>query len=401
MAHYKTFALSVLIILSAVFSISAQKDKKNNHGYEFKETKTIKVTPPRNQYRAGTCWSYSTLGFVEAELIRKGKGEINLSEPFIFRNSFIEKAKKYVRMHGKTNFGGGGAVNDPIDIIEKYGIVTEDAYPGLNYGTDNHVHGEINSVLKAYVDAIIKNKNKQLTTAWLDGFIAILDSYFGKVPEKFEYKGKNYTPKSFAKEVVDINPNDYVYLSSFTHHDFYEQFAIEVPDNWSWHRFYNLPIEELNQIFKNSIDKGYTIGWASDISEKGFSSKKGLALVPEEDIEELDGLEMSKWEKMSKKEKNKYLYSFEKPVKEKKITQEIRQKAFDNYQTTDDHGMLIMGFAKDQNGKLFYKVKNSWGDYNDYDGYFYASEAFIKYKTMSCLVHKDAIPDDIKKKLGL
>ncbi len=395
---------TVVFVLSIIFSkVQAQENEEIAvKTYQFTDVKLIKTTPPRDQQRAGTCWSYSTLGFIEAEMIRMGKDEIDLSEPFVFRTSFEDKAEKYVRMHGTINFGGGGAVNDPIDVIVKHGIVPEEVYKGLDYGTENHVHGEINTILKAYVDAVIANKNKKLTTAWLKGYKGILDAYFGVTPEKFKYDGKEYTPRTFADKVVGINPDDYIYLSSYTHHPFYKQFAVEVQDNWSWQKFYNLPIDELIQVFDNAIDKGYTVGWASDVSEKGFATKKhGFAIIPADDIEEMDGMEIAKWEKMDAKEKSNYLYSFNKIVKEKTITQKIRQEAFDNYKTTDDHGMLLMGIAKDQNGTKYYKVKNSWGDYNDYGGYFYASEAFVKYKTMSCIIHKDAIPKEIAAKLGL
>ncbi|MFH2141788.1 MAG: C1 family peptidase [Bacteroidota bacterium] len=397
--------MKIVLIISilAFFCISgvfSQEERKE--GYQFTDEKVLKVSPVKNQNRAGTCWSYSTLSFIEAEMLRMGKEEVDLSEPYVFRMAYEDKAEKYVRMHGTTNFGGGGAVNDPIDTYIKYGLIPEENYKGLNYGEDNHVHGEIDNVLKAYVDAVIENKNKKLSTAWFEGYKGILNAYFGAIPEKFSYKGKDYTPRTFSDQVIGINPNDYVYLSSFSHHPFYTQFAIEVQDNWSWQKFYNLPIDELIAVYVNSINNGYTVGWASDVSEKGFSSKDGIAVVPTDVPEEMDGLERAKWETMSKKERESYLTSFDKPIKEKVVTQEMRQLAFDNYQTTDDHGMLIMGLAKDQNGTRYFKVKNSWGtDYNDYGGFFYASETFVKYKTLSCVVHKNAIPKDIAKKLGL
>ncbi len=402
MKKYSIVLALSMIFLVDVSSSKAQEVKKDKPVYEFTDIKVVNVTPPKDQCRAGTCWSYSTLGFIEAEMLRAGKEAVDLSEPFVFRMAYEDKAEKYVRMHGTMNFGGGGAVNDPIDIIKKYGIVPEEVYKGLNYGTKQHVHGEIENVLKSYLDAVIENKNKKLSTAWYKAYKGILDAYFGVVPEKFKYNGKEYSPKTFAEKVVGINPDDYVYLTSFTHHPFYTQFAIEVQDNWSWHKFYNLPIEELIAVFDNAINKGYTIGWASDVSEKGFSSRNGIAIIPEDDIAEIDGMEINKWEKMTKAEKNNYLYSFNKIVKEKNITQEMRQEAFDNYQTTDDHGMLIMGIAKDQKGNEYYKVKNSWGTgYNEYGGFFYASKPYVKYKTMSCVVHKDAIPKEIAAKLGL
>lgn len=397
--HLSRLIMSIALIIGFVLNLSAQDEKET---YQFTDTKVVKVTAPKDQCRAGTCWSYSTLGFIEAEMLRLGKEEVDLSEPYVFRMAYEDKAEKYVRMHGTMNFGGGGAVNDPIDVIVKYGMVPEEAYTGLNYGTDIHVHGEIENVLKAYLDAVIEDKNKTLSTAWFNGYKGILAAYFGAIPEKFNYKGKEYTPRTFADKVLGIKAEDYVYLTSYTHHPFYKQFAIEVQDNWSWQKFYNLPIDELIAVFDNAIDKGFTIGWASDISEKGFSSKKGVAVVPADDIAEMDGMEMNKWESMTAKEKQNYLYSFDKILKEKTITQEMRQLAFDNYQTTDDHGMVIMGKATDQKGNEYYKVKNSWGtNYNEYGGYFYASKAFVKYKTMSCVIHKDAIPKEIKAKLGL
>jgi bleomycin hydrolase len=299
------------------------------------------------------------------------------------------------------NFGGGGAFGDVTYVLKNYGIVPESVYKGLNYGQDNHVHGEVDEVLKDYVDGVIKNRNKELSTAWHNGFEGILDAYYGDLPEEFEVDGKKYTPKTYASEVVGIDPDDYVQLTSYTHHPFYESFVIEVPDNWLWEEVYNLPLDEFKEVFQHALKEGYTIAWGADVSEKGFSHTKGLAIVPETDIKEMSDSERSKWEKLSKAEKQREMFSFNKPVKEKVITQEMRQKAFDNYQTTDDHGMHITGMVKDQNGTIYYKVKNSWNTNNKYDGYFYASEAFVLYKTMNIMVHKDALSKEIKKKLGI
>lgn len=399
----------VLIMLFAFllsFNTNAQdKEKKaeKKEGYVFTTVKKIDVTSVKDQYRSGTCWSFSTTSFVEAELMRMGKGEYDLSDMYPVRESYSEKAEKYVRMHGKVNFSGGGAAHDVINVISNYGIIPEEAYSGLNYGTEKHVHGEIDAVLKAYVDAIIKNKNKKITPVWHNGFDAVLDSYFGEVPETFTYNDKEYTPKTFAEE-LDFNPDDYVELTSYTHHPFYEKFILEVPDNWSWDNVYNVPMDELMEVMDNSIEKGYTIAWGADVSEKGISFKNGVAVVPEADTKNMTGTEKSKWEKLSKKEKEKQLYTFDKPGKEKVITQEMRQQGFDNWTTGDDHGMLITGIAKDQIGHMYYIVKNSWGPKvgdNDYNGYFYASKTYVKYKTMDILVHKDVIPKSLKKKLHI
>jgi bleomycin hydrolase len=392
--------IMTLIVVAFLFAqqILAQDVKKE--GLSFTRTVDLKATQVKDQYRAGTCWSYAGLAFLESELIKMNKGEHDLSELFIVRMTYEEKGIKYVRMHGELNFGGGGAFHDVTNMIKKHGIVPEEIYKGLNYGTDNHVHGELDEVLKAYLDAVIKNKNKTLTTAWLPGYRAILDAYLGPVPEKFNYKGKEYTPQSYAKE-LGLNMDDYICISSFTHHPFYAPFIIEVPDNWAWDVVYNLPLNEMMQVMDHSLNNGFSIGWASDVSEKGFSFRNGVAIVPETDIKAMDGLERAKWESMNSKDLEKEMFSFTKQVPEKVITQDNRQLAFDNYETTDDHGMQITGIATDQYGTKYYVVKNSWNTSNPYDGYFYASETFVKYKTMNIMINKKALPKDILKKLKL
>lgn len=375
--------------------------KKKAEGYQFTTITDAQATPVSNQQRAGTCWSYASGGMVEAEMLRMGKPPVNLSEMFVVRRCYEEKAKLYVRMHGTCNFGGGGAVNDTFDVLEKYGAMPEEAYRGLNYGTDVHTHGELDEVLKTYLDGVIKNKNRKLSTAWFKGFQGILDAYLGPVPASFEWKGRSYTPRSFADQVVGVNPADYVFFSSFTHHPFYKQFVLEVPDNWTWTRFWNVPMDQMTSMIEHSLREGYSVTWASDVSEKGFASRDGVAVVPENDIAEMAGTERLKWEKMSKAERDKMLYSFAQPMPEKKITQKMRQQAFDNYETTDDHGMVITGLAKDQNGTKYFRVKNSWGGYNKFGGHFYASEPFVLYKTLSWGVHKDAVPKELREKLGI
>ena len=390
----------LMTLFMALFSVAiiAQDEAK---GFEFETIYDLEATCVKDQYRSGTCWSFSGLGFFESEMIRLGKNPANLSEMFVVRHCYSDKAEKYVRLHGSLNFGGGGAFHDVVYVMKKYGMVPEEVYGGLNYGEEKHVHGEMDEVLKAYVDAVIKNKNKKLTTAWKNGYEGVLDAYLGEMPESFEVDGKSYTPQTYLNDAIGINPDDYIQVSSYTHHPFYSKFIIEVPDNWMWGEVYNVPMDDLMSIFNNSLENGYTIGWAADVSEKGFSYRNGLAIVPESNIEELADSEQSKWEAMTPAERNKRLFSFEEPVTEKVITQEMRQEAFDNFETTDDHGMQITGMVKDQNGTVYYKVKNSWNTGNKYDGYIYASEAFVKYKTMSIMIHKDALTKDLKKKLGI
>lgn len=387
------------LLSNLTFAQDAEETKPE--GYQFAMVKEVTGSEVNNQQRAGTCWSYSTMGMVEAEMLRLGKEEVNLSELFVVRISYEEKAMNYVRMHGNANFGGGGALNDVFNVYKNYGAIPEEIYSGLNYGTDVHTHGEVDEVLKQYLDGVIKNKNRKLSTAWFEGYKGILDAYFGKVPAKFEWNGKEYTPRTFADELVGINPDDYYFFSSFTHHPFYMPFVLEVPDNWTWSGYWNVPADEMMEMLEYSVNNGYAVTWASDVSEKGFSSKNGVAVVPQDDIAEMADSERLKFESMDKKERQKMLYSFDKPMPEKVITQEMRQEAFDNYQTTDDHGMVLTGIATDQNGSKYFYVKNSWGEYNDLEGFFYASEAFVKYKTVSWGVHKDAIPKAIKKKLGI
>ena len=388
------------LIFGLSFLANAQDAKSNQpKGYQFTDIKRLPATSVKDQARAGTCWSWSGISFFESEMIRMGKEPIDLSAMYIVRHAYSDKATKFVRLHGSMNFAVGGAFCDVMHVIKNYGIVPMDVYKGLNYGEPNH--GEIDDVLAGYVNAVIKNSNKKLSTAWKKGFDGILDAYLGEEPEKFEYKGKEYTPRTFADEVVGLNMDDYVSLTSFTHHPFYSQFAIEVPDNWLWGMSYNLPIDELAQVMSNAIDNGYTFAWASDVSERGFqTSQPGVAVVPTTDTKEMSGAEIAKWEAMPKGNQTPDAFR-QGPAPEKEITQEMRQQEFDNYLTTDDHGMHVIGKAKDQNGTVYYIVKNSWNKYNKFGGYFYASEPFMKYKTMNIIVHKNAIPKDIRKKLGI
>jgi len=393
--------LSLVILLLMNFSLFSQEIKEKKSAYDFSIVKELKTTSVKNQFRSGTCWSFSAISFIESEMLRMGKPEVDLSEAWAVRHSYSDKAKLYVRWQGSLNFGGGGASHDVINCIKKYGMVPDEVYAGLNYGTDKFVHGELDAVLKGYMDQVIKNPNKELTTAWHNGLEGILDAYLGEKIEKFTYKGKEYTPKTFATDYIGINPDDYIEISSYTHHPYYTKFIIEIPDNWSFDEIYNVTLEDFIQIIDNSIEMGYNVVWGGDVSEKGFSWKNGVAIIPDVKYEETSGTDKERLTGLSTKDKEAIIYAFEKPVKEMVITPELRQIAFDNYNTTDDHGMLIVGIAKDQNGNKFYKVKNSWDIDNPYNGYIYMSEAYIKYKVTDIMIHKNVLPKEIAKKLGL
>jgi bleomycin hydrolase len=272
-------------------------------------------------------------------------------------------------------------------MLAKYGAMPQSEYTGLNYGTNKNQFAEFQAMLKAMLEAVVSNPNGKLTTAWQKAYNAVLDSYLGAVPENFKYEGKTYTPKSFAKEVVGIHPEDYVELSSFTYAPFYKKTMMMVPDNWSFDRLYNVPLDDITTIIDHALDNGFTVAWATDVSEKYFSWKNGVAYVPEKNYEDMDDSEKK--------------HMFDGPKMERFVTPEMREKAFDNYETTDDHGMHIIGLAKDQNGKKYYVVKNSWGDKNDYKGYIYVTREFIRYKTTAILLHKRGLPDDIRSKLNL
>jgi bleomycin hydrolase len=393
----------ILLIVWAIlfYNLSLLAQVTENEDYKFTIIKELAHTPVKNQYHTSTCWSFSGLSFFESEMLRSGQPEIELSEMFVVNYCYRYKADKYVRMKGNTNFGPGGIFYDIIDVINKYGIVPEQIYPGIKYNEDKHNHGEMDEVLRKMVEAVNENKSKKISTVWLEAIKKTIDSYLGEIPEKFDYKGQTYTPKSFVSDYCGINPDNYVQITSFSHHPFYEPFILEVPDNWIWSNFYNVPLDVMQQIIDNSLENGYTVAWAADVTEKGFATtKKGIAVVPDMAATDSTALCLKK-DSVPGDKKETLTFSPDKPFKEMAITQEIRQIAFDNQETTDDHGMHIIGLAKDQNGKVYYKVKNSWGNYNNFDGYFYASKPYVRYKTTSILVNKNAIPDDIRKKLGL
>ncbi len=365
--------------------------------YEFTTIKENPITSIKNQYRSGTCWCFSALSFIESEILRQKGETVDLAEMFVVGKSYRDRAVKYVRLDGHLNFSAGSSFGDVLHVIEDYGIVPEEAMRGKNYGTELPEHNELDAVLKGYVSAVATKPNKNLTTAWLNGFDGIVEAYLGAYPEEVTVNGKTFTPQEY-RDNLGINVDDYVNLSSFSHHPFYSQFVIEVPDNWRWDTAYNLPIDDLMSVLYNAIEKGYTFAWGSDVSEKGFS-RNGVAIMPVEKKKAAAGSDQEKWVGKSNEE-NKEEAKPELP-EEIVATQEMRQDAYDRKTSTDDHGMHVFGLAQDQNGTKYFMVKNSWGETGKYKGIWYASDAFVRYKTMNVVVHKDALPKDIKKKLGI
>ena len=385
----KSFLTAAVIALGAT-AASAQD-------YQFTTVKEIPVTSIKNQYRSGTCWCFSALSFIESEILRTKGLEVDLSEMFVVGKSYHDRAIKYVRLDGNLRFAAGSSFGDVLHVIEDYGIVPQDAMPGFNYGTDKPEHNELDAALYGYVNAISRNPNKKLTTAWINGLDGILEAYFGEYPETFTAEGAEYTPESY-RDFLGINTDDYVNITSFTHHPFYEPFIIEVCDNWRWDSAYNLPMDEMMEVMYNAINKGYTIAWGSDVSEKGFT-RDGLATVPDTEQKVGAGSDQERWVGKAADAPEEEVKA-ELP-KEMTITQEMRQDGYDRKTTTDDHGMHIYGLAKDQNGTDYFMVKNSWGETGKYKGVWYASDAFVRYKTLNIVVHKDALPKHIAKKLGI
>ncbi|MBF4515184.1 aminopeptidase [Flavobacterium sp. ANB] len=370
-----------------VNSLKLNASDKSKENFKFTEQINLGTTSVKTQGSSGTCWSYSTNSFLESEMIRLGKQPVELSQIYSARNVYVEKGINYVRMHGAVTLGDGGALHDVINMYKKYGTVPREVYTGLNYGTDKNKFGEMSALIEGVLAAVVKNPNGELTPNWQKAYAAVIDSYLGKVPENFTYKGKNYTPQSFAKEVVGINPDDYIEMSSFTTSPYYQKTTMMVPDNWSFDQVYNVKVNDMTDVIDNALKKGYTVAWATDVSEKSFSWKNGVAYVP-----------TKKFDDMTAEEKADM---FNGPKPEPEITPEMRQAAFDNYTTTDDHGMHIIGLAKDQTGREYYIVKNSWGETNDYKGFLFVTKNFVKYKTTALMVNKGGIPTEIAKKLGV
>lgn len=399
----KKIVLSLGLVLGSMLSVSASSKAEpvnpDSTGFKFTDEIVIKTTPVKDQNKTGTCWSFSTVSFFENEILKATGKEVDLSEMFIVHHCYLDKAIKYVRMDGTINFAEGGNTHDVPYVFKNYGALPEEVYSGLNYGEDKHNHKELITVMRNYMDGVKRIPNKKLSTAWFKGLEGILDAYLGVMPEKFTFEGKEYTPRSYW-DSFGINVDNYLKFSSFTHHPFYEKFALEVADNWLWGMCYNVKMNELKEITDYALSKGYSVAWAADVSEGGFQWYNGFAILPKERTQaDMEGTELARWVKLSDKDREAEKFEFKGPVPEIDVTQEMRQEMFDSHETSDDHGMVIVGTAHDQEGNRYYKVKNSWDTNQVYDGYFYVSEAYFLAKTIDIMVNKDAVPKSVISKL--
>ncbi|MCR5130187.1 MAG: C1 family peptidase [Prevotella sp.] len=402
MKKFLTLALALFVAVGSVSAAKKKTAKKPSNKPVFTIVKEIPVTSMKDQNRSGTCWDYSTVSFFEAEILKATGKKYDLCESFIANKTYMDRAIQVVRYHGDCQFAQGGSSEDVLATLKTHGICPEDAmpFPGSLYGDSLNNFNEFFSVLEPYVAAVSKSSAKKISNQWKVGFQGILDAYLGECPEKFTFEGREYTPKSFMG-TLGLNLDDYVSITSYTHHPFYTTFAVEVQDNWRFPQSYNLPMEEMMEVIDNAIEQGYTVAWGGDVSEDGFT-RKGLAYaVDTKATESLAGSDMARWLKLAPAKKTSILDSLGCKVPEVNVTQELRQERFDNWELTDDHGMHIFGIAKDQNGKEYYMVKNSWGETGDYKGVWYMTKAFIAANTMDYLINKNAIPADIRKKLGI
>ena len=397
----KLFSVMLLAILS-IGTHAEVKDSVNKNKPVFTTIKENKITSIKDQNRSGTCWAYSTLAYFESEILRKTGKTYDLCEAFVANKTYMDRAIQVVRLHGDCQFSQGGSCYDPLYCLQHYGICPEDAmpFPGSLYGDSLNNFNEFFGVIEPYVAAIARSTEKKISTQWKVGLQGILDAYLGQCPEKFTYQGKEYTPKSFANS-LGLDFNDYVTITSYTHHPFYTQFAVEVQDNWRNPLSYNVPMDEMMRIIDNAINEGYCIAWGGDVSEEGFT-RAGLAYAYDtKKIQSMKGSDAAKWLRLERSKKAELFDSLGCTAPEITPTQEMRQERYDSWELTDDHGMLIYGIAKDQNGKEYYMVKNSWGEWGDYKGIWYMTKTFIAANTMDYMVNKNAIPKDIRKKLGL
>jgi bleomycin hydrolase len=381
MKKWSEFLIFFVISFLSIPLVEAQDQ------YIFTTEVNAEATSVKDQKLSGTCWSFSTNSFLESEMIRMGKRPVELADLFTARNAYVEKGFNFVRMHGAVNLGDGGTSHDVINMYSKYGALPKEVYDGNGYGTLLNSPDRLNKVTRSILEKVVKSSKNKLDSNWKKEYVAAIDHSMGAVPLSFDYQGKTYTPQTFAKEIVGIVPEEYVELSSFTNVPYYKQNVLMVPDNWSFDKVYNVKLNDMTDIIDHALRSGYTIAWATDITEKTFSWKNGVAFISEKDVDDMTGKEKSDL--------------FKSPGREKIITPELRQRAFDNYETTDDHGMQITGIAKDQNGKEYYIVKNSWGTRNAYKGYIYVTKAYLQYKTTAFLLNKKGIPKHLLDTLGL
>ena len=388
---------AVMMLLPGTMVAQEKPAAAKNDTVQFTVVKANPITSIKDQNQSGTCWDYSSLGFFEAELLRLGKGTYDLCESFVAYHTYMDRAEKAIRMHGDVSFSQGGSFYDVLYCMRHYGIVPQEAmpFPGSLYGDSLFNFNTLDAQASAYVKSIANSQMKKIPLTWKSTLSNIYAGYFGELPKTFTYKGKSYTPESFQKS-LGLNLDDYVSLTSFTHHPFYSKFIIEVQDNWRWAESYNLPIDEFMTVMESAVRNGYTFAWGADVSETGFS-RNGIATVPAKSYKnDLTGSDAARWMGTNGKQVNQA-----DSKDELTITQQLRQTAYDNWETTDDHGMVIYGLAKDPQGKEYFMVKNSWGEYGRYKGIFYASKPYVAYKTMNILINKNAIPKDIRKKLGI
>ena len=390
----KKLLISVAVFAFAIASFAQAP------GYEFTTVVSHKATPVKDQSSTGTCWCFATASFIESELLRMGKGEYDLSEMFIVRQKYMNQMEDNYLRRGKGNIGEGSLAHTFKNAYKQVGIVPEEAYSGLIDGNKEHNHGALSRYFKALVDANIASKKR--TPQYYALINNLFDTYLGKLPEKFTYKGKEYTPQSFT-ESLGLNMDDYIELTSFTHKPYYEMFSPEVPDNWENQPMYNLPLDELIETIDYALNKGYTVCWDGDVSEQGFSFKNGVAINPQvEDVKDYSTTDRARFESMPKYQRLDEVFKIEHPYPEIAVTPEIRQEGYEKFVTTDDHLMHITGIAKDQNGTKYYITKNSWGaESNKSGGYLNMSESYVRAKTICVMVHKDSLPKELKQKLGI
>jgi len=397
------FGLLFLFNASAQFGYTEPIKNAPDSEYKLSKVVHLDATPVESQGITGTCWSFSALSFFESELIRMGtKTPDLLSEMYVVRKAYEGKAEKFIRMDGKVNFSEGGAFHDIPYVIERHGIVPLEVYEGLNYGSETHNHSELFAVLNGAVKGLLEQvqnpRSKGLSNSWKSAINGILDAYLGSDVTEFEFKGKKYTPKSYA-EAIGLNMENYVSITSFTNHELNQECMLEIQDNWAWGRSYNVSLDDLMGVTEQALRDGYTVAWGADVSEKGFSFSNGLAINPVD--AETIAVSGKDNKNFSDAGAEKISNAFKTPVAEVKVTPEIRQLGYDNKTTTDDHGMHIVGLYKDQNGTKYFLVKNSWGTGNYPEGFFYASESYFKWKTINVYLHKDGLTKEMKKKLNL